>query len=146
MRLVLLAMALSVTSACGGKVTKMEEKAIRAVSLPLNTVVLRVKVKAVEATDWFDPSQCDDASDCLPQYFWYRYHARVIERISGAWRTQEVAFLHSQHAKFDRRTTDDCYVVLEPATNLEPQLRCLSSPQKSTRVATGHTMRRLEHC
>jgi hypothetical protein len=110
-------------SACSADVSRRGKSVAQIVSVPLNAIVLRVEVKAAEYTDWFDPSQCNGASDCVPQYFWYRYSARVSESISGEWQNQDVSFVHSQHAEFDRERTNNCYVVLVPAKDLEPQIK-----------------------
>jgi hypothetical protein len=79
-------------------------------------IVLRVKVLHVEMTPYYPSSQCSDGEMCLPFGFWSQYKAKVREVVSGHWSNKEVTFLNLQHATFIKKLTDDCYVVLAPAS------------------------------
>lgn len=75
-------------------------------------VILRVKVREVEATDWH-PVCAEE--DCIPARYWFKYRARVKDVVEGSWGEKEVEFTHLQHALYVSEVTRDCYVVLRPA-------------------------------
>ena len=83
---------------------------------PSGSIVLRVRATKVEATDYF-PGVCEPDELCIPQRFWHRYRADVMEVLSGAWGQDNVLFANVQHAYFVDAVVRDCYVVLVPASD-----------------------------
>ena len=84
--------------------------------VPAGSIVLRVRATKVEATDYF-PGECDPDELCVPQRFWHRYRADVIEVLRGEWGEAAVLFGNVQHAHFSDAVVRDFYVVLLPASD-----------------------------
>jgi len=80
------------------------------------SIVLRVQVISVEFTDWSPNCTQNDNEKCIPHSYWHKYRARVKEVVSGSWAGSEVEFTYLQHAKYIPEVTNDCYVVLYPAS------------------------------
>lgn len=83
---------------------------------PSGSIVLRVRTTKVEATDYF-PDVCEPDEPCVPQRFWYRYRAEVVEVLRGTWGEDKVQFANLQHGYFVDAVVRDCYVVLLPASD-----------------------------
>lgn len=84
---------------------------------PAGSIVLRVQVTNVEFTEWSPNCTNNDNDGCVPHSYWHKYHARVKEVVAGSWAGSEVEFTYLQHAKYLPEVTNDCYVILHPASH-----------------------------
>ena len=77
------------------------------------SILLRVRVTDVAYTDYFPEIDCPVGHECIPFFFWFRYHAKVREVVRGQWPRNSVKFANLQHARYARKPRD-WYVLLIP--------------------------------
>jgi hypothetical protein len=77
------------------------------------SVLLRVRVTDVTATDYYPHENCPSGMECIPFDFWFKYRADVREVIRGSYNQPGVQFAILQHAYF-RRMPTDWFVLVVP--------------------------------
>ena len=78
--------------------------------------MLRVEVLEISYPDWPAKAPCREGMQCIELTSLFKYRARVREVIVGEWTQSNVQFARMQHTSFIKDATDDCYIVLAPAS------------------------------
>lgn len=86
-------------------------KIVKGFDVPADQILLVVKVNHTEFTGYFPSNGCD--SDCVPFSFWYKYDAKVLSVVKGAYDADRVQFANIQHADFIDEVTREWYVQLK---------------------------------
>lgn len=80
--------------------------------------MLRVEVLEITYPDWPAKAPCREGMQCIDFTLLFKYHARVKEVVVGEWTQSDVQFARMQHASLIKDATNDCYVVLAPASQV----------------------------
>jgi hypothetical protein len=114
LRFFALAALFCLMSGCGG--ISLHSSSVDPSKFPPGATVLRVEVLEISYPDWPIKAPCRDGMQCIEFTLLFKYRARVKEVVVGEWAQSEVQFARMQHSSMRKDATDDCYVVLVPAS------------------------------